>query len=159
MWLCKLSMSEPVNKGQVGVGWVAVYTWLSHGVLKFVSCVQQNWKYKCKSAMTYYFSYCLQWCNTCLFFSCSNIDDLSLFWLQQRPFNCISRGGREGRVPCHVPPSDISKGPGSRLQSGGDDAGPKRQKPLHSAGRFDSQQASPQGNRCVWSCWREAGGA
>lgn len=68
MWLCKLSMSEPVNKGQVwgGMGF-AVYTWLSHGGLRFVSCVQQNWKHKCKSAMTYYFSYCLQWCNTRLF--------------------------------------------------------------------------------------------
>lgn len=114
-------------------------------------CVNCCWEFKKQSS---------QWCKTpVFFFSCSNIDDRSLFWLQQRPFNCISRGGREGRVPCHVPPSDISKGPGSRLQSGGDDAGPKRQKPLHSAGLFDSQQASPQGNCGVWSCWREAGGA
>lgn len=74
-------------------------------------------------------------------------------------FHRICRGGREGRVPCHVPPSDISKGPGSRLQRGcsGDNAGPKRQKPLHAASLFDSQQASPQCNCSVWSRWREAG--
>lgn len=74
--------------------------------------------------------------------------------------HCISRGDRESRVPCHVPPSDVPKGPGSRLQRScsGDDAGKKKQKPLYSTSLFDSLQASAQSHCCVWSCWREAGG-
>lgn len=94
-----------------------------------------------------------------LLFSLGLMNSVSL--TAKTVFDCFSRGGREGRVPCHVPPSDISTGPGSRLQRGSswDHAGQKRQKSVHSTSLPDSQQASSQSNGSVWLCWRQAGGA
>lgn len=88
--------------------------------------------------------------------------DLTLFGCNKitTPSLCISRGCRKGRVPRHVPPSDISKGAGSRLQRGrcGDNAGQKGKKSFHPPSHADSQQASSQSYRSVWPCRRQTGG-
>lgn len=84
------------------------------------------------------------------------------FWVppSSQSFHCVRRGRRKGRVPRHVPPSDISTGLGARLQRGccGDHTGYKRQKPFHPTAVSDSQQASAQSDGGVWPCWRQAGG-
>lgn len=76
-----------------------------------------------------------------------------------KSFHWLSRDCRKGRVSCPIPPPDISEGPGSGLQSGGDDARQARQNPLRSPSLLTSQQTRAESNCGVWTCWGEAGGA
>lgn len=82
-------------------------------------------------------------------------------WSKLVPPHGIFRGGRERRVPRHVPPSDLSKRHGSRLQRGrsGHHPGQKRKDSFHSSSLSDPHQAGPQSDGRVWSRWRQTGGA
>lgn len=76
-----------------------------------------------------------------------------------KSFHWLSRDYGKGRVSCPIPPPDISEGPGSGLQSGGDNARQTRQNPLRSPSLFTPQQTRAESHCGVWMCRGEAGGA